>query len=145
LASELAKSGVSVLTVVPGLMRTGSFLNAEFAGQPEKEYQWFTVLSSLPLVTVGAERASKRILRAALGGESVLTLSLSANVATRFEGLFPGILVRALSLQNRVMAGAAASGRHESGRSVHSRAGHGIVGRLSTLGRKAAARLQPPA
>jgi len=38
---ELAKDNIRVTTVCPGLMRTGSPRNADFAGQHRKEYTWF--------------------------------------------------------------------------------------------------------
>ena len=40
LRAELGCSPVTMTTVVPGLMRTGSPVNAEFAGQQAKEFTW---------------------------------------------------------------------------------------------------------
>ncbi|MEZ4552487.1 MAG: SDR family oxidoreductase [Dehalococcoidia bacterium] len=65
LRAELAGSGVYVTTVVPGLMRTGSYLNAEFAGRPRWEFAWFSVLGNLPLTSTDAGSAARRIVRAA--------------------------------------------------------------------------------
>src|SRR5262249_22594303 len=48
LRAELARDGIAVTTIVPGLMRTGSFLNASFKGQREREFAPFSVLASLP-------------------------------------------------------------------------------------------------
>jgi short-subunit dehydrogenase len=41
LQTELAPKGIEVLTVVSGLMRTGSFLNALFKGNQKEEFSWF--------------------------------------------------------------------------------------------------------
>ncbi|WP_240003355.1 SDR family NAD(P)-dependent oxidoreductase [Streptomyces cinnamoneus] len=41
LRAELAADGISVTTVLPGLMRTGSHTAARFSGQPGREYAWF--------------------------------------------------------------------------------------------------------
>src|SRR5919201_401355 len=49
LRAELAKDGIVVTTVCPGLMRTGSPPNAYFKGQNEKEYAWFAISDALPL------------------------------------------------------------------------------------------------
>ncbi|MCA1588944.1 MAG: ketoacyl reductase, partial [Acidobacteria bacterium] len=46
---ELAKDKIFVTTVYPGLMRTGSHINAEFKGQNEKEYALFSTLDGSPL------------------------------------------------------------------------------------------------
>jgi NAD(P)-dependent dehydrogenase (short-subunit alcohol dehydrogenase family) len=68
LRAELAGTGVRVTTVVPGLMRTGSYLNALFEGRQEAEYGWFAVGSALPGLSMSAERAARAIVRAtALG------------------------------------------------------------------------------
>src|SRR5262249_21748751 len=50
LRAELAKDGILVTTVCPGLMRTGSPRNATFKGQNTAEYAWFSISDSLPLL-----------------------------------------------------------------------------------------------
>ena len=47
---ELAGTGVSVTSVEPGLMRTGSHLQASFVGDQGREYAWFATAASLPQV-----------------------------------------------------------------------------------------------
>ena len=144
LASELSGSGVSVLTVVPGLMRTGSFLNARFAGKDQKEFRWFTLASSTPGITVSAEAAARRIVRGALGNESMLTLSVPANLAARAQGLMPGTLVKVLGIQNRLMPGAegASPEAEQPGRTLDWREPGSVLRKLSYFGHKAASRLQ---
>ena len=48
LRAELRGSGIKVVTIAPGLMRTGSYLNAEFKGADAGEPAWFALSSSLP-------------------------------------------------------------------------------------------------
>ncbi len=48
LHAELRLKGVRVTTVCPGLMRTGSDVQAEFTGQAEKEYSWFALGAKTP-------------------------------------------------------------------------------------------------
>ena len=48
LRAELADTGINVTTVVPGLMRTGSHLHAEFGGEQGAEYRWFALNASAP-------------------------------------------------------------------------------------------------
>ena len=50
LAAFLARHGVVVTTVCPGLMRTGSHINAEFKGRHEGEYAWFALGGSMLFV-----------------------------------------------------------------------------------------------
>ncbi len=89
LSSEVKSSGIHVLTVVPGLMRTGSYLNAEFAGGQKEEFAWFGLLSNLPGFSVAADYAA-RCIRQALEGEAyTCTISLPAKLLIASETLLP--------------------------------------------------------
>jgi len=103
LHAELARDWIVVTTVVPGLMRTGSPVHAEFRGRPEEEYAWFSVASSSPLMSMDARRAARRIVRAIERGEAVTTLSWQAKLATRVHGVAPGTVSRMLGAVNRFL------------------------------------------
>src|SRR6185437_12103861 len=62
MTAELAKDGIRVTTVIPGLMRTGSPRNAFFKGKNEAEYAWFKLGDSLPGLSTSAEHAARRIV-----------------------------------------------------------------------------------
>jgi NAD(P)-dependent dehydrogenase (short-subunit alcohol dehydrogenase family) len=68
LRAELAGTGISVTTVLPGLMRTGSAVNALFKGDRAKEFAWFALGSATPVTAMSARRAARRIVRAAARG-----------------------------------------------------------------------------
>jgi short-subunit dehydrogenase len=89
---ELAKDNVRVTTVCPGLMRTGSPRNADFTGQNRKEYAWFTVSDSLPVVAVDAETAARKIVNASIYGDPELILGATAKLATLVHALMPDTL-----------------------------------------------------
>jgi NAD(P)-dependent dehydrogenase (short-subunit alcohol dehydrogenase family) len=138
LRAELQGSGVLVTTVVPGLMRTGSHLKAEFKGDAGTEFTWFSLGATLPLISMDAERAARRIVTGARRGESEVILSLPANLAVRAHGLFPGLVTDALGLAARVLPAAAGPGT-STGEEVYGGAGAWL--RLATaLGIRAAAR-----
>lgn len=103
LHAELAKDGVQVLTVAPGLMRTGSYINALFKGQYRDEYTLFSLLSSTPLTAMSAGSAARHIVDATRDGKSEVTLTIQAKVLDRFHGLFPGTTANLLGLINRVL------------------------------------------
>jgi NAD(P)-dependent dehydrogenase (short-subunit alcohol dehydrogenase family) len=103
LGAELAGTGVRVVTIVPGLMRTGSYVNAFFRGRREREYRWFSLGASLPLVSMDAERAARQIVRATVRGDAERILSLPAQLAARFHGLFPVATVALLAAVNRLV------------------------------------------
>jgi NAD(P)-dependent dehydrogenase (short-subunit alcohol dehydrogenase family) len=105
LAAELAKDGVHVTTIVPGLMRTGSHINAQFKGDHKAEYSWFSLAATNPLTSISARRAARSIVRAIRRGQTELVLGVPAKVAAAFHGLLPGTTALALGVVNRVMPG----------------------------------------
>jgi NAD(P)-dependent dehydrogenase (short-subunit alcohol dehydrogenase family) len=103
LRAELASEGICVTTICPGLMRTGSPRNAEFKGQHRAEYAWFSISDSLPGISINSQRAARAIVEACRDGKAEVVLSLPANAAARFHGLFPGITSNVLAWANRLL------------------------------------------
>ncbi|MGH9939182.1 MAG: SDR family NAD(P)-dependent oxidoreductase [Blastocatellia bacterium] len=101
--AELAKDGVIVTTVCPGLMRTGSPRNATFKGQHRAEYAWFSISDSLPILSVSAERAARRIISACQRGEAEVIFPIQAKLAAIAETIAPELIAYLLSLINRLM------------------------------------------
>jgi NAD(P)-dependent dehydrogenase (short-subunit alcohol dehydrogenase family) len=94
--AELAKDGVSVTTVSPGLMRTGSTLNARFKGRHREEYAWVSLSGSTPGLSISVESAARRIVSAAALRRPDLVLTAPARWMSAFHGLFPGMTARLL-------------------------------------------------
>jgi short-subunit dehydrogenase len=104
LRAELAGSGVKVTTIVPGLMRTGSFLAAWFKGdRAALEYSLFAPLSGTPATTVSAERAARTIVGAVRRGDAEVTLGLHALLASRTSGVAPAVVQAVLGLVARAL------------------------------------------
>ena len=101
--AELAKDGIVVTTICPGLMRTGSPRNATFKGRHRAEYAWFSVSDSLPLLTVSAEKAARRIISACQRGEAEVTFPIQAKIASMVDAIAPELVADLLSLINRLM------------------------------------------
>ena len=101
--AELAKDGICVTTVYPGLMRTGSHINALFKGQNEKEYALFSIMNGLPLTSISAENAARQILKAARRGDAEAVISIQAKIATTVHALFPEFTSQLLALTNRFL------------------------------------------
>lgn len=89
--AELAKHRVFVTTVCPGLMRTGSPRNALFTGQAEKEYAWFAISDSLPLASISARSAARKIVVACIHGDAEIHLGLTAKIGAIVQGCAPGV------------------------------------------------------
>jgi short-subunit dehydrogenase len=107
LRAEVAKNGVKVTTVCPGLMRTGSHLNAEFKGDHRAEYTWFSVGATSPLTAMSGQRAARRIVNAVKRGRAEIILTPQAKLLAMFHGLFPGVTSDILGLANRFLPGSA--------------------------------------
>jgi NAD(P)-dependent dehydrogenase (short-subunit alcohol dehydrogenase family) len=90
LAAELAREGIRVTTVTPGLMRTGSHLQAFFKGDPQKEFALFSLSASLPMMSMSAQKAARQIVAAVRRGDAEVTLTLPALILSRLHGLWPG-------------------------------------------------------
>jgi NAD(P)-dependent dehydrogenase (short-subunit alcohol dehydrogenase family) len=142
LHAELRDSGVKVVTIAPGLMRTGSYLNADFKGDAEKESAWFGLSSSLPGLTISGDRAARQIADATVRGTAEKVLTTPANVLARFHGVAPGLTSEILGL----VAGLLPSGHDKS----HTR-GHQtrslrspLMTAATVLGRIAARRFLQP-
>jgi NAD(P)-dependent dehydrogenase (short-subunit alcohol dehydrogenase family) len=105
LRAELAKDGVLVTTVAPGLMRTGSVRNALFKGRHRAEYALASLSASLPLLSIAAESAARKIVDACRHGDAELTISAPAKLLARCQGVFPGLTADLFGLIDRFLPG----------------------------------------
>jgi NAD(P)-dependent dehydrogenase (short-subunit alcohol dehydrogenase family) len=103
LRAELAPDGITVTTILPGLMRTGSFVNASFKGDQAGEYAWFSVGDNVPGLTVSAERAARQIVRAVRRGEAERVIGLPYRLAALAHGLLPGLTADIAGLVSRAL------------------------------------------
>ena len=103
--AELAKEGIHVLTVTPGLMQTGSPINAIFKGKHHAEYTWFSIADSLPFLSTSAKNAAQHIVRATQRRKTEITLTLPAKMLALFHGVFPQLTIYILSVVNRFLPG----------------------------------------
>ncbi len=91
LRAELKKEGVLVTTVTPGLMRTGSYVNAKVRGRHADELRWFTAMSATPLTSMRADRAARMIVEACRRGRATLTPGVQARAAVLLNAIAPNL------------------------------------------------------
>jgi NAD(P)-dependent dehydrogenase (short-subunit alcohol dehydrogenase family) len=103
LRAELAGSGISVTTVCPALLRTGSPRHARFKGRHREEYAWFSIGDSLPLLSMDAGRAAHRIVEAAERGRARVVLPAAARLPVALHGIWPELVLRAFALADRLL------------------------------------------
>ena len=115
--AELAKDGIRVTTVCPGLMRTGSHVNAIFKGKNEQEFAWFSIGNALPVSSISAESAAKEIIEACRSGESEAIISVQAQLAAKANALFPELVSTISGLVNQILPGKGGIGEdHATGK-----------------------------
>ncbi|NUR31490.1 MAG: SDR family NAD(P)-dependent oxidoreductase [Catenulispora sp.] len=112
LRAELAADGISVTTVFPGLMRTGSHRAATFSGRPDQEFAWFSALAGMPLVSGSADRAARAIVRAAEHRRPELVFTPAAKLGSRLYALAPATATRVLGLTSRLLPAATETPGH---------------------------------
>jgi len=105
--AELLKDNIYVTTVSPGLMRTGSHLNAFFQGQHKKEFALFAIANSSPLLSTAASLAARKILEACRHGDAEITLTPQAQALRLAHGLFPSLIADTFALASRLLPGPA--------------------------------------
>ena len=143
LAAELQSHNINVLTVCPGLMRTGSYLHAEFKGKVENEFGWFSLLGNLPGFSVAADYAAKQVREAAQGRKHNCTISLPAKILIGADALMPELTQTLFGTISSLLPGAGTTSA-VPGEAVNPRFG-GLFQALTTLGRQAARKLNESA
>ena len=105
LRTELARHNIVVTTVFPGLMRTGSPVNAMFKGRRPQEYAWFAISDSLPLASISPERAAQQIIRACRYGDAELIITMQAKIAVLARTAAPELFAQTMALINQLLPG----------------------------------------
>lgn len=103
MAAELAPYNIKVTTVYPGMMRTGSPIQAVFKGNHEKEYGWFATGDVLPGLSVSADEAARRILEGVKHGDSHVSYPAITRIGIMGHAVFPEIFAFVARQAARIM------------------------------------------
>lgn len=101
--AELAKDHIVVTTIVPGLIRTGSHVNALLKGRQEKEYAWFSSFEANPLASTSGESAARQIIDAIRHGDPKLTITPQARILTIANTVAPRVTAWGMKMMNRFL------------------------------------------
>ena len=96
-------------------MRTGSRLNARFTGQAGKEFTWFSLGASMPLISMDTERAGRQVVEAVRARRAEVILTPAGQIVSRVAGLFPGMTSQILHQVQRLALPAPPPGREADG------------------------------
>ena len=137
LTSELRPQGIHVTTIYPGLLRTGSFVQARFKGKQAQEANWFTLGATLPGISMHTDRAARQIIQAVKRTSTERTLSIPAKLIASANKAFPVGTSEILSaITAALLPKPSANHSKKSGRQLWPSL-HPIVRVLSSLGARA--------
>ena len=100
---ELARRGIHVTTVCPGLMRTGSHVRARFKGRHRQEFAWFAASSGSPLASISARKAARKIVQACRMARPFLILTPQARALQLMHALAPNSTAHAMRLATQLL------------------------------------------
>lgn len=136
LNASLKEDNVHVTTVYPGLMRTGSHHHIEVLGDKSKEFSWFSIVGTHPLISVNAEKAASIIIKAFRRNKAEVIISAPAKIAIKLKTMHPGFMANVLSSVNYLLPSARGlKGEKSKGYESHSKVAPSI---FTVLGEKAA-------
>jgi short-subunit dehydrogenase len=140
LRAELAKDDIFITTVSPGLMRTGSPINASMKGRHAAEFTWFALGDALPGLSIDARRAARQAIEACRSRRAEHIITLQARVAAALYGVMPDTFVRLATLTNRLVLPGPTGPEGDHARLGRDTGSPVAFSRLTTLSDQAAAR-----
>ncbi|UQN05814.1 SDR family oxidoreductase [Deinococcus sp. QL22] len=120
LRAELAQEGITVTTVCPGLMQTGSARNATVKGQHAREYALFATLDNLPVISMAAPEAARRMVNATVRGDAEAMIGGPAVLLRTAQAIAPQLTADLMALGNRFLPRPTPSDRGVMGKHAES-------------------------
>ena len=106
LHAELKKDNITVTTVTPGLIRTGSHRNVVVRGQRRSEARWFGLASATPVSSMSAVRAARQIVSAVRANRARVTPGIQARAGELANAVAPELVAAAMAMvANAVLPG----------------------------------------
>ena len=123
--AEVARYGIRVTTVSPGLMRTGSPINAQVKGQHAAEFSWFAIADAIPGLSISARAGGAADSEACRYGDPELTIGAPAKAAVVVSRPAPTLVAQLLTAATRCLPGPSDASRERA----QGRQGDGSRGR----------------
>jgi short-subunit dehydrogenase len=143
ITAELRKDNIYVSTIVPGLMRTGSYVNAFFQENNKNEFKLFSMMSTAPILTISADKAARETIRAIKNRTVLKVLGLPAKVLIELNHFFPETTLKFLSLVSRFLPAATRQTGFEQGLSIRKKFKDAELPVFEQIGKKVQEKHQP--
>ena len=143
LRAELHRDGITVTTILPGTIRTGSHDQALVKGNKEAEYASFAASASLPLISISADYAADQVMKAVKRGEAERVLGIPAQTLSALHNTFPGVTDDLFGLFNHYVLPGPYGGNSfvSKGLDIRKKLNSPILNALLALGKTAGKRL----
>jgi len=136
IAAELRKDNIYVTTIVPWLMRTGSYVNAFFPEGNKKEFKLFAFSSTAPFLTISADKAARRIIKALKNRKPFKIVGFQAKVFNEIHHFFPNLTIKVLGAVSKLIPAEHRQKPLEKGKSITERFGNAEVLGAKKIGEK---------
>ncbi len=103
LRGDLAREGVYLTTVCPGVIQTGSPRHALFKGNAAAEYEWFAATANAPGLAVPTGELAVKIIDATQAGDALLVHPWPAKLQASLHGLAAGVGTELAALTSRLL------------------------------------------
>lgn len=103
LAAELHKDNITVTTVYPTLMKTGSPIQAKFKGDSQQEFTWFATSDYMPGLSIPANKAAKKIVEGIKEKRTEIIFSTIGKARLYGSLFFPELMSWSMSFLNALM------------------------------------------
>ena len=119
--AELAGEGITLTTVCPGLMQTGSARQIVVKGQHASEYALFATLDNLPGLSLRADEAARRMVGALERGDAEAMIGGPARILALAQALAPQLTADLVALGTRLLPGPSRDNRRMVGKALETR------------------------
>lgn len=119
ISAELRKDNIYVTTIIPGLMRTGSYFNALFQRDNKTEFKLFSLMSTAPLITISADKAARETIRAIKSRKVEKVLGLPAKALIEIHHFFPETSIKLFGFMAKFIPSAKEHTEFVKGKFIH--------------------------
>lgn len=143
ISAELRKDNIHVTTIIPGLMRTGSYLNALFQRDNKTEFKIFSLMSTAPLITISADYAARMTIKAIKSKKIELVLGLPAKVLIEAHHFFPETSIKLFGFLSQFIPSQKSAAEFVKGKFIHDKFDHAELPGFEQIGKYVQNKHQP--
>ena len=103
LRGDLARDGVYLTTVCPGVVQTGSPRHALYKGDTAAEYEWFASGDNMPLVAIETPDMAAKAIEGLQAGDALVVAPWPTKLQASLHGLAAGVGTEVAALVDRFL------------------------------------------